>query len=261
MRKQFIVANWKMNNTLPESYHLITDLVERLKPKARYYNRKYLKIVIAPPFTSMYESYKKVKDLPNIFIAAQNCSSEESGAYTGEVSAAMIRSTGAEFVILGHSERRKYFSEDAKILAKKVDAALNNGLSPIFCVGEMLSERETSTHFDVIEKQLMSSLFHLEVKKFTPIVIAYEPVWAIGTGLTATPQQAQEMHSHIRKVIAARYGKEVAEKISVLYGGSCNPKNAFELFGMPDVDGGLIGGASLIALDFIDMVEALSKAV
>jgi triosephosphate isomerase len=210
-------------------------------------------MIIGTPFTHLYEASKV---LDKVKLSAQNCASEESGAYTGEVSVDMIKSTGAAYVILGHSERREYFKEDDATLAKKVDLCLSRDLKPIFCIGEVLSEREANKHFDVVKSQLSNGLFHLSAEAFGEIVIAYEPVWAIGTGVTASPDQAQEMHAFIRSLIGEKYGSEVADNTSILYGGSCKPSNAAELFANPDVDGGLIGGASLKAEDFIQIVNA-----
>jgi triosephosphate isomerase len=198
----------------------------------------------------------KVISKPALFLGAQNCADKESGAYTGEVSAAMVKSTGASFVILGHSERRAYYGENNQLLSEKVKLALANGLTPIFCIGEVLDEREKGIHFNVVKKQLDEGLFHLAASDFSKIVIAYEPAWAIGTGKTATPEQAQEMHKVIRDQIAGKYGAQVAENCSILYGGSCKASNAAELFANPDVDGGLIGGASLKADEFMGIVTA-----
>ena len=213
-----------------------------------------VKVILAPPFVHLSEVRISVR--PSVGVGAQNCSSEASGAYTGEVSAAMIKSTGAEYVIIGHSERRSYFNEDNKILFKKVQLALANGLVPIFCIGELLAEREANKHFEVVKSQLTEGLFSLPVEDFKKIIIAYEPVWAIGTGKTATSAQAQEMHKYIRDTISANFGKSVADLIPILYGGSCKPSNAKELFENPDVDGGLIGGASLVSSDFVGIITA-----
>jgi triosephosphate isomerase len=191
-----------------------------------------------------------------VALGAQNCASEVSGAFTGEVSASMIKSTGAEYVIIGHSERRSYYHEDDALLNKKVLLALANGLTPIFCIGEVLAERESNKHFDVVKTQLEKGLFSLTSDDFKKIVLAYEPVWAIGTGKTATSDQAQEIHKFIRDTVAAKYGKEIAEGVSILYGGSCKASNAKELFANPDVDGGLIGGAALVAADFQGIITA-----
>lgn len=211
------------------------------------------KVIVCTPFIHITEVKKVIK---KVALGAQNCASEVSGAYTGEVSAAMVKSTGAEYVILGHSERRAYYHEDDALLYKKVQLALANGLTPIFCIGELLAEREANKHFDVVKSQLEKGLFSLSADDFKKIVLAYEPVWAIGTGKTATSAQAQEIHKFIRDTVAAKYGKEVAEGTSILYGGSCKASNAKELFANPDVDGGLIGGAALVASEFLGIVTA-----
>ena len=213
-------------------------------------------VVICVPFTHL-TSVNAVIDQNLVGLGAENCSEHEKGAYTGEVSAAMVKSTGASHVILGHSERRQYFGENNAQLLEKTKQALKNGLTPIFCVGEVLEERENGTYNDVVASQT-EALFELPAEEFGKIVIAYEPVWAIGTGKTATAEQAQDMHAHIRQVIAGKYGKEVADNTSILYGGSCKPSNAKELFAKPDVDGGLIGGAALDAESFMGIVEAFN---
>ncbi len=209
-------------------------------------------VIIAPPFIHLSEVSKVLSEVK---LSAQNCASESKGAFTGEVSVEMIKSTGAEYVIIGHSERREYYKETNEILAKKVDLALSARLKPIFCFGEVLSERESETHFDVVKSQLTEGVFHLSPDLFSNLVLAYEPVWAIGTGVTASPEQAQEMHAFIRDQINSKYGEEIADNTTVLYGGSVKPGNANELFSNPDVDGGLIGGASLNADDFIQIVN------
>ncbi len=215
-------------------------------------------VVVCSPFIHLHSLAQLAKGYSKISMGAQNAHQAESGAYTGEISAKMIHSTGAEYVILGHSERRQYFGESNELLAKKTDTALKNSLKPIFCIGETLQEREAGKHFDVIKTQLAEGIFHLDAAQFSKLVIAYEPVWAIGTGVTATSAQAQEIHVFIRKEIAAKYGQEVADNTTILYGGSCNPKNAGELFAQADIDGGLIGGASLKSRDFIDIVKTFN---
>lgn len=210
-------------------------------------------VIVAPPFTHLSD-VKKV--LSVVKLSAQNCASEEKGAYTGEVSVDMIKSVGAEYVIIGHSERRSYYNETNALLAKKVNLALGKGLKPVFCIGEILAERESGRLFEVVESQLQEGLFHLSNAEFEKIIVAYEPVWAIGTGVNASPGQAQEMHAFIRKVIASKYNTTIAENTSILYGGSCKGSNAAELFSNPDVDGGLIGGASLKAEEFMEIVNA-----
>jgi len=210
---------------------------------------KSIGVAIAPPFTHLTEIAKNI-DNDAICLAAQNCASEAAGAYTGEVSAQMLKSIGVKAVILGHSERRAYYREDYATLAKKADLVLAEGMKPIFCIGETLEEREAGIQEEVVLKQLSESLFHLEPAAIQNTILAYEPVWAIGTGKTASPEQAQEMHKFIRKVMAEKYGEEIAGNLTILYGGSCKPSNAREIFSQPDVDGGLIGGASLKAEDF-----------
>ena len=212
-------------------------------------------VIVCTPFIHL-ASVSNIVDKGLIAVGAENCADKVSGAYTGEVSAAMVASTGAQYVILGHSERRAYYHETPEILKEKVLLALANGLRPIFCVGEVLEEREAEKQNEVVYNQLEGSLFDLSVEDFSKIVLAYEPVWAIGTGKTATAAQAQEMHAYIRSVIAKKFGKEVADNTSILYGGSCKPSNAKELFANPDVDGGLIGGAALKAEDFKGIIDA-----
>lgn len=248
MRQKIVAGNWKMNTTLQDGIKLAQE-VESLAAGVN----NGAKIVLCTPFIHLTEVKKVLKKAA---LGAQNCASEVSGAYTGEVSAAMVKSTGAEYVILGHSERRAYYHEDDALLYKKTQLALANGLTPIFCVGELLSERESNKHFDVVKSQLEKGLFGLSADDFKKIVIAYEPVWAIGTGKTATSDQAQEIHKFIRDTLAAKYGKAIADETSILYGGSCKPSNAKELFSNPDVDGGLIGGAALVASDFLGIVTA-----
>lgn len=250
MRKNIVAGNWKMNTTLAEGLELAKDLEEALKGKTLKCD-----VVLGAPFTHL-ASIANAIDTTKIGVAAENCADQSSGAYTGEVSAAMVASTGAKYVILGHSERRAYYYETAEMLKTKVNLALANGLTPIFCIGEVLEERESGKHFDVVEEQIKASLFDLSAADFGKLVLAYEPVWAIGTGKTATSDQAQEMHAFIRKVLAAKYGQEAADNCSILYGGSCNASNAKDLFSKPDVDGGLIGGASLGVDKFLPVIEA-----
>jgi triosephosphate isomerase len=252
MRKNIVAGNWKMNKNLQEGLNLALDLETALKDK-----KINCDVVIGTPFIHLAPVSSAI-DTTKIGVAAQNCANKASGAFTGEVSAAMIASTGAKYVILGHSERRNYYGETDAILKEKVLLALSNELIPIFCVGEALEERDADMQFDVVKKQIEKGLFHLEAADFSKIVIAYEPVWAIGTGKTATPAQAQEMHAFIRKTLNEKYGKEIADNTSILYGGSCNANNAKELFVNPDVDGGLIGGASLTVDGFIPIIEAFN---
>jgi len=250
MRKNIVAGNWKMNKNLQEGIVLATALNEALKDKTVNCD-----VVIGTPFIHLASVVGAV-DKARIGVAAQNCADKASGAYTGEVSAEMVASTGAGYVILGHSERRAYYHETAEILKEKVMLALINGLTPIFCIGEVLAEREADKHFDVVKSQIEASLFDLTPEDFSKIVLAYEPVWAIGTGKTATAEQAQEMHAFIRRTLAEKYGQEIADNTSILYGGSANASNAKELFSNPDVDGGLIGGASLGVDKFMPIIEA-----
>ncbi|MFA5650832.1 MAG: triose-phosphate isomerase [Proteiniphilum sp.] len=250
MRKNIVAGNWKMNKNLQEGVELAKELNEALKGKAVNCD-----VVIGTPFIHL-ASVAAAVDTSKIGVAAQNCADKESGAYTGEVSASMVASTGAKYVILGHSERRAYYGETAEILKEKVALALANELTPIFCIGEVLEEREAEKHFDVVKSQIEASLFDLSAEEFGKIVLAYEPVWAIGTGKTATADQAQEMHAFIRATLAEKYGQGVADNTSILYGGSANAGNAKELFSNPDVDGGLIGGASLGVDKFLPIIEA-----
>lgn len=248
MRKKIVAGNWKMNTLLKDGMEL-AKAVEKLEKE----KTSDAIVIIAPPFTHL----SKVKDLiENVKLCAQNCASEASGAYTGEVSPEMLLSTGVEYVILGHSERRSYYHEDNQLLNKKMKLALSKGLKPIFCCGEVLEEREAGKLYDVVREQLEVGLNDLTTEETNRVVIAYEPVWAIGTGVVATPDQAQEMHKFIRDLLVDLFDDHVAENMSLLYGGSCKPSNAKELFANPDVDGGLIGGASLKAEDFIAIVNA-----
>ena len=214
--------------------------------------------VVCSPFIHLHSLAQLAKGYAKVAVGAQNAHQAESGAYTGEISAKMVHSVGATYVILGHSERRQYFGEDNALLAKKTDTALKHGLKPIFCIGETLQEREANQHFDIIKSQLSEGIFHLDETQFSHLVLAYEPVWAIGTGVTASSAQAQEIHAFIRKEVAAKYNQQVADNTTILYGGSCNPKNAPELFAQPDIDGGLIGGASLKSRDFVDIVKVFN---
>lgn len=248
MRKNIVAGNWKMNTTVQEGVTLAKEVSAALSAAHK------CDVVICVPFTHLVP-VADVIDKSVLGLGAENCADHDKGAYTGEVSAAMVASTGADYVILGHSERRQYYGETNDTLKSKTRLALDNGLTPIFCVGEVLEERENGTYNAVVSSQV-EALFDLSAEDFGKLVIAYEPVWAIGTGKTATAEQAQDMHAHIRGVIAARYGNEVADNTSILYGGSCKPSNAKELFAKPDVDGGLIGGAALEAGSFMGIVEA-----
>ena len=249
MRKKIVAGNWKMNTTLQDGIKLAQDVETSVSQI-----NKDATVICCTPFIHLSEVRKILK---KVELGAQNCASEVSGAFTGEISAQMIASTGAKYVIIGHSERRTYYKEDDLLLNKKVKLALAANLTPIFCIGELLSEREAEAHFDIVKGQLFKGLFDFSENDFGKIVIAYEPVWAIGTGKTATSEQAQEMHKFIRSTISSKYGKTIAENTSILYGGSCNDKNATELFANPDVDGGLIGGASLKAESFLGIVKAI----
>lgn len=248
MRKNIVAGNWKMNKTLQEGIALAKELNETLANETPNCD-----VVICTPFIHL-ASVTELVDSKKIGVGAENCADKVSGAYTGEVSASMVASTGAKYVILGHSERRAYYGETVEILEEKVKLALANNLTPIFCIGEVLEEREANKQNEVVAEQL-KSVFSLSAEDFSKIVLAYEPVWAIGTGKTATPDQAQEIHAFIRSTIVEKYGKEVAENVSILYGGSCNPSNAKEIFSKPDVDGGLIGGASLKVADFKGVID------
>lgn len=248
MRKKIIAGNWKMNNNTQQTINLIDELVKKL-PQTK------TEVIIAPSFVNLALAVQATKESP-IVVAAQNMHFAEKGAYTGEVSADMLESIGVKTIILGHSERREYFNETDESLAKKVDTALAHQMRIIFCIGEKLAERKANKHFEVVKSQIEKALFHLSASDWANIVLAYEPVWAIGTGETASPEQAQEIHAFIRKTINEKYGNEVADNVTILYGGSCNAKNAASLFANPDVDGGLIGGASLIADDFVSIIQA-----
>ncbi len=254
MRKKVVAGNWKMNKNLQEGI----ELAKEVNSKVKAAGTKEVTVIIGTPFIHLSE-VNKIVDPTVVAVAAQNCATEASGAYTGEISAAMVASTGSKYVILGHSERRSYYGETDEILVKKEQRALENNLEIIFCVGEVLAERESGKHFEVVKSQLENGLFNLPADQFAHVIVAYEPVWAIGTGKTATSAQAEEMHAFIRKTIAGKYNQQVADNTSILYGGSCNAKNADELFSQPDVDGGLIGGASLKAEDFSTIIVARAK--
>ncbi|NDW19676.1 triose-phosphate isomerase [Dysgonomonas sp. 216] len=250
MRKNIVAGNWKMNKNLQEGVAFAKELEKALAGKTLKCD-----VVIGTPFIHL-ASVASAIDTNKIGVSAQNCADKVSGAYTGEVSAAMVASTGAKYVILGHSERRAYYGETDATLKEKVLLALENGLKPIFCIGEVLEERESGKQNEVVKSQIENALFNLSAEQFANIVLAYEPVWAIGTGKTATPAQAQEMHAFIRETLAAKFGKEAADNTTILYGGSANASNAKELFSNPDVDGGLIGGASLDVEKFLPIIEA-----
>ncbi len=250
-----MAGNWKMNCLKEEALALSVEILQLLKDETV----KADVILLSPPFPYLSMVVEDVAVDGRFKVAAQNCSHKSSGAFTGEVAAAMIKSVGASYVILGHSERRAFYHESDDVVAAKTIIVLDNGLIPVFCCGESLAQRQGGIHFDVVKQQIETGLFHLQQINFEKVVIAYEPVWAIGTGETATPAQAQEMHHYIRSTIEAKYGNNTAASTSLLYGGSCNEKNATELFALPDVDGGLIGGASLKAASFVSIIQSFSK--
>jgi len=254
MRRKIVAGNWKMNKTLDEAYDLVHNLIDMLTDEVL----GDTDVIIAPPSIILPDVVEDLWDIDYIAVAAQNCHHQTHGAYTGEVSAAMVASLEADSVIVGHSERRQYFGETDAIIAEKINRCLEQDLVPIYCCGETLAERKAGHHFKVVSRQISEALFHLTNEEMNEVIIAYEPVWAIGTGETATPEQAQEMHAHIRKQIAQKFGDDIANETSILYGGSCNPGNAVEIFSQPDVDGGLIGGASLKAGDFVAIVQAMT---
>ena len=249
MRKKIVAGNWKMNNDINQTEALLNEILDR-KPE-----NTSAKIVVAPSFVNLQAAVNKTAGT-NVIVAAQNMHQAESGAYTGEVSVGMLKSIKVNTVILGHSERRAYFGETNDLLAEKVNTALKHNLTIIFCFGEELADRQAGDHFHVVETQLREGLFHISHDDWNSVVLAYEPVWAIGTGETASPEQAQEMHAFIRKTIANEFGKEIGDEVSILYGGSVKPSNAKEIFAKEDVDGGLIGGASLKAEDFLAIVHS-----
>jgi len=251
MRQKIVAGNWKMNKTLEEANILASEIMGMVKDEVR----GDAKVIFCVPFPYLLSIKNIIGTDSRIAIGAQNCSEHESGAYTGEVSAPMLKSMNIPYVILGHSERRQYFGEDGKLLAKKTDVALKHGLTPIFCCGEPLEVREANNHEQLVKQQIEESLFHLDAATLQKIIIAYEPVWAIGTGKTASAQQAQDMHKVIRQHIASKFGQPVADTIAILYGGSVNAANAKELFACPDVDGGLVGGASLKSREFTEVIK------
>jgi len=249
MRTKIVAGNWKMNKNLQETEALLSELSAMLPDSTA-------EVIVAPTFVNLQAAVNSLQS-STMQVAAQNMHFADNGAYTGEISADMLLSLGVDIVILGHSERRAYFGEDDALLAKKVKTAVEKGLKTIFCFGEELEDRKSGNHFSVVESQLKNALFDLDASAWKSIVLAYEPVWAIGTGETASPEQAQEMHAFIRKTIADAYNAAVADAVSILYGGSVKPNNAAEIFSKPDVDGGLIGGASLMASDFVAIIEAI----
>ncbi|MCX2744872.1 triose-phosphate isomerase [Mangrovivirga sp. M17] len=252
MRKKIVAGNWKMNLLPEEGKKLTSEIVNMAGDEVP----NDVTLVICPPFIHLESVNKLTGDQEKVFLGAQNCHTEDSGAYTGEISVPMLKAVGASYVIIGHSERREYFGETDEFLAKKTDKILSAGMTPIFCCGESLEQREGGNYVSFVTDQISNSLFHLSADEIKKVVIAYEPIWAIGTGLTASPEQAQEMHEAIRKHLAEKYNQEIANSISILYGGSCKPGNAKELFACEDVDGGLIGGASLKSRDFVDIAKS-----
>ena len=252
MRKKIVAGNWKLNNTMEEGLKLSSEIANMINDELR----DDVTVVLGAPFIHLSAVSKLADNTKNLHVAAQDCSKHESGAYTGETSVNMIQSTGASHVIIGHSERREYHNETNADLATKVDLALKAGLTPIFCCGESLDIRESGKHEIFVSEQLTDSLFHLTEDQMSKVVIAYEPIWAIGTGVTASSAQAQEMHKALRAHLATKFGDKIADNTSLLYGGSCKPSNANELFTQPDIDGGLIGGASLKSRDFMDIIKS-----
>ncbi len=254
MRKKIVAGNWKMNLTLEEAITLSKELIQAEMAASP----KHVQLILCPPFPFLSGVLSTIDGSKGFALGAQNCATEASGAFTGEVAAKMLKSVGASYVILGHSERRAMYHESDEVIVKKLNQVLSNGLQPIFCCGETLAERESNKHFEIIKNQLSNALFQLNQTEFEKVIIAYEPVWAIGTGVTASAAQAQEMHQFIRSVLAEKFGTAAAENCSLLYGGSCNAANAKELFSNADVDGGLIGGASLKAKDFLTIANSFS---
>ena len=252
MRKQIAAANWKMNLNQQEAKDLLTNILDKLPKLAD--NQQ---VIFSVPAIYISNALQQIGAISNVFVAAQNCHQNSNGAFTGEISAPMYSSVGVNHIVIGHSERREYFAESDALLAEKVNAVLANNSTPIFCCGEPLAIREAGTQNAFVETQLINSLFHLSSVELLKVVIAYEPIWAIGTGKTASSAQAQEIHAFIRSVLATKYGADIADQISILYGGSVKAANAVELFSQPDVDGGLVGGASLIAPEFTAIINAL----
>jgi triosephosphate isomerase (TIM) len=251
MRKKIVAGNWKMNKTFQEADDLLFEIADELNDKGR----GEVEVIVCPPAPYLEMACDIAAD-NDFMVGAQNLSEWENGAYTGEISAAMLHSMGTTHCILGHSERRAYFGENDAIISRKIDLAQKHGIIPIYCCGELLSERQQEKHFSVVSTQVSEALFHLGKEAIKQVIIAYEPVWAIGTGVTASPEQAQEMHAFIRGLISEKFGKDIADDLVILYGGSCNAKNAAELFANADVDGGLIGGASLKATDFVAIINS-----
>ena len=251
MRKKIVAGNWKMNLDKSSSEHLVKEILESTQEK------KDVQIVLSPPFIYLEQIVKDCVSRPDVLIAAQNCSAYDNGAFTGEVSTNMLKSIGVDYVIIGHSERRQFFSESNDVLMNKISLSLSNNLKVIFCCGEDINQREKDLHFKIIEGQLKSTVFKLSANDFSKIVIAYEPIWAIGTGKTATSDQAQEIHGFIRSLITNNYNKDISDNTTILYGGSCKPSNAKAIFSEDDIDGGLIGGASLKSADFTSIISSI----
>lgn len=251
MRKKIVAGNWKMNKSFEEGLALASEIINFYKDEVH----NGVEAVLIPPFVHLV-SVGRLIEHPKVVLGAQNCHQMSSGAYTGEVSAVMLNSVGVQYVILGHSERRQYFGENEELLSSKISAALSASLKPIYCVGETKEEREADRHFQVIELQIEGALSGFKPEELEELVIAYEPVWAIGTGLTASPEQAQEVHAFIRSLLEKRFGSTFAQHVPILYGGSVNPSNAAELFSKADIDGGLVGGASLKSRDFVNIIQA-----
>lgn len=252
MRQKIVAANWKMNTYYMSGIKLLSEMVPMINDEAR----DDVKVIIAPPFIHLYSAAQLMNGNKKVFLGAQNCFFEEKGAYTGEISAPMLASVGVKYVIAGHSERRKFFNEDDVIISKKILQVLEHNMQAIYCCGETLVQREAGKHKEVVAKQIETALFGLSKERISKVIIAYEPVWAIGTGVNATPEQAQEMHAFIREQVKKKFSDELAQSISIIYGGSVTPNSAKSLFSCLDVDGGLVGGASLIASDFVNIVKA-----
>ena len=253
MARKIVAGNWKMNLNRDEAFALVSEITGMLKDE----ESRDLKVILFPSFIHLGAIVQLCNGDSRIYVGAQNCNDHAAGAYTGEIAASMIQSYGANHVLIGHSERRSYFNESGDLLSQKINMAIQYSLTPVFCIGELLEERNSAIHFKIIEQQLTNEIFHLSPDDFKKCIIAYEPVWAIGTGLTASPEQAQEMHAFIRATISTKYSKEIAEQTSILYGGSCNDQNAKQIFALPDVDGGLIGGASLKSRSFVNIIKSL----
>ncbi len=250
MRKKTVAGNWKMNTTVSEGL----NLTKEIKQKTETINTSETEIIIIPPFVHLIKIKENLGD--KIKLGAQNCSAKEKGAFTGEISVKMLKDINIDYCLVGHSERRQYHNETNELLKQKINLLLSENITPIYCCGEKLNQRQENKHFEIIKEQITQSLFHLDIQDIKKIIIAYEPVWAIGTGKTASPEQAQEIHNYIRTLLSDKYNNKTAADITILYGGSCNPANAKKIFSMPDIDGGLIGGASLKSNDFIEIIKS-----